>query len=78
MLEFALKQERQRYYHLKTGENLDLGDNGSQGESEPSSISGSDSEEDLVVVDDNDYGYDESYDANGGGYDGDDGNDGWW
>merc|ERR1711941_29442 len=29
MLEFALKQERQRYYKLKTGENLDLGENDS-------------------------------------------------
>merc|ERR1712127_179428 len=45
MLEFALKQERQRYFQLKTGENLDLGDGGSQGNSEASSASGSDSEE---------------------------------
>merc|ERR1711934_584363 len=41
MLEFALKQERQRYYQLKIGEKLDLG-GGSRGESEASSGSESD------------------------------------
>merc|ERR1711976_184759 len=54
MLEFALKQERQRYYKLKTGENLDLGENDSAKNSvnsDASSVSGgSDSEKEAEKV----------------------------